>query len=118
MSKENVKKFLTELPNDTSLQNKLRKLNKKYANRSDLGLAEKFKIIENEYLRVIRESGYEFTLKELNEYKSTETEHEIIEDELEAVAGGKKQGISAEFTRLYNPEYLCNFIFDISGRKY
>lgn len=117
MSLLNVKRFLDNLPNDKDLQKKLRLLNKKYANRSDLGLAEKFNIIENEYLKVIREAGYDFSLKELNEYKSKEIEYEIFEDELEAVAGGKNNKCKVEFRKLYSPESICQFMFNISNNN-
>ena len=74
MSVEQAKSFIEKLNSDEAFLNQVAAAGD---NESLLGVA--------------REAGYDFSLEELQQSMPTQTEEELSDDELEAVAGGAMQ---------------------------
>ena len=88
---ESVKKLFEALKKDAALAEKLKVADKAYEGR-ELTEPERLSLIEREIMPIIREAGYKVTLKELEDYGESlkPKTGELSDDELEAVAGGKK----------------------------
>jgi predicted ribosomally synthesized peptide with nif11-like leader len=70
MSTESVRQFLSTVSSDRAL--------KKLATSTDLA----------NFVKIAEDSGYSFTLEDLQTYIAQHNNSELSEDELEAVAGG------------------------------
>ena len=91
MSKENVKLFYEELAKNEALQEKFKVIGKKYEGQTTDEVQMDL-IYQNEILPIAKESGFEFTLAELKEYKQEVTQPQsgkVSDEELGAVAGGQ-----------------------------
>jgi len=90
MSKENAKLFYEELAKNEALQGKFEFIGKKYEGQK-FDEVQMDLIYQNEILPIAKESGFEFTLAELKEYKQDVTQPQsgkLSDEELDAVAGG------------------------------
>jgi len=90
MSKENAKLFYEELAKNEALQGKFEVIGKKYEGQTS-DETQMDLIYQNEILPIAKESGFEFTLAELKEYKQAVTQPQsgrLSDEELDAVAGG------------------------------
>ena len=91
MSVENVKKFYEALVQDKMIQQRFNELNQKYQGMA-MDAAKADAIMEQDLLPLAKELGYEFTLAEIKIYgdalKQTKMQNELIDEEMEAVAGG------------------------------
>jgi len=90
MSKENAKLFYEELAKNEALQEKSEVIGKKYEGQK-FDEVQMDLIYQNEILPIAKESGFEFTLAELKEYKQDVKQPQsgkLSDDELDAVAGG------------------------------
>ena len=92
MAKENVEKFFVAVMADEEKKNKLQQLNK---GNGDIqpDEAARVKLTADHILPLAEEMGCPFTLEELKAYetekiKQLQAEGELLEEQLEAVAGG------------------------------
>ena len=106
MSKENAKLFYEELAKNEALQGKFEVIGKKYEGQK-FDEVQMDLICQNEILPIAKESGFEFTLAELKEYKQEVTQPQsgkLSDEELDAVAGGSMLN-----TINYRLSYNLNF---------
>jgi predicted ribosomally synthesized peptide with nif11-like leader len=84
MSTESVRQFLSAVSSDSALQEKL------------VAVTDSVN-----FVKIAQESGYSFTLEDLQTYIAQHNDGELSENELEAVAGGRRDGS--------NISLFCNF---------
>ena len=90
MAAENVKAFFEALSKDEALQQALKEKELAYTGSKE----DREAIVKEVLLPVAKEAGYAFTLEELKEFeKSMRVEGELVENELESVAGGMNWGV-------------------------
>ncbi len=92
MSKENVRRFYETLSKDVDLQRKFREKSESLSGkRGDVSLGDEHleELFLKEVLPIARETGFEFSFQELQEYSAeSKTKGELMDEELAAVAGG------------------------------
>ena len=97
MSIENVKRFYETIVADSDLRNKMIEINRKYEGRS-LTDKELEMLMVEEFLPLLKQEGFDFSMDELSEYQEQLYENELMPLEtssLESVSGGRSYSLAA-----------------------
>ena len=87
MTKQNAEQFISEMEKDGELKSKYSKILIEYEGKN-LSLKEWDRIILEKIIPLAKESGYEFSLENLNELYKPSLE-ELSDEELVQVSGGR-----------------------------
>ncbi len=92
MSKENVRRFYEMVSKDVDLQRKFREKSESLSGKlGDVSLGDVHleELFLKEVLPIARETGFEFSFQELQDYSAeSKTKGELMDEELAAVTGG------------------------------
>ncbi len=89
MSIENVKRFYDTIATDTDLRQRIIEANKKYAGQT-LDNHELEKLMAEEFLPLLKEEGYYFTIDELITYQNEiiKSDNSLAQSSFENISGG------------------------------